>query len=177
MHRLASQLQRYLSSTGKNILPLLEVKKDKYNGVHITPREEIEGSAFNQYMADLLRTSSSNGTTSIWVHLNGRQIALVSDLVNDHHFVFHRGAAKSMSLYRWILPDRKDMVVPYSMFHVGCGGVIIHDNSILLIEEKRVHERLCRASLREDLACLEGGLTLGRESKNAQREKSSKKLE
>lgn len=111
---------------------------DKYNAVHITPKDDIEGAAFNQYIADLLRTSSSNATTSIWVHLNGRQLALVSDLVNDHHFEFHRGKGNSISLYRWILPDRKDMVVPYSMFHVGCGGVIINDGSILLIEEKRV---------------------------------------
>jgi hypothetical protein len=37
------------------------------------------------------------------------------------------------------------MVVPYSMFHVGCGGILIENNKILLIQEKRVNNLLCRA--------------------------------
>jgi hypothetical protein len=134
MLRLINPLRHYLSTASPVSLAGVEVKTDKYNALHVTPKEEVTLAAFNQYIATLLKDSSSNGTTSIWVHLSGRQLDLVSDLVNDHQFDFHRGKGKSMSLYRWLLPDRKDMVVPYSMFHVGCGGVIVHDNSILLIE-------------------------------------------
>jgi hypothetical protein len=43
------------------------------------------------------------------------------------------------------LKDRKDLVVPYSLFHVGCGGVVIHNESLLLIEEKKVKLNLLRA--------------------------------
>jgi hypothetical protein len=43
------------------------------------------------------------------------------------------------------LKDRKDLVVPYSLFHVGCGGVVIHNESLLLIEEKKVKLDLLRA--------------------------------
>lgn len=134
MLRLINPLRFFLSKASPVSLPGVEVKTDKYNALHITPNDEVPLPAFNQYIATLLKNNSTNGTTSIWVHLNGRQLSLVSDLVNDHHFDFHRGKGKTMSLYRWLLPDRKDMVVPYSIFHVGCGGVIIQDNSILLIE-------------------------------------------
>jgi hypothetical protein len=114
------------------------VRTDKYNAIHVTARLDLEGSAFNRYIGDLLKTNAGNGTTSIWVHLAGRQLALAADLVNDYEFNFHHGGDKAISLYRWILPQRKDMVVPYSLFHVGCGGVIINNGNILLIEEKRV---------------------------------------
>lgn len=175
MLRLTNYLRCYLSTT--HTLPGVEVKTDKYNALHITPKEEVESNVFNQYIANLLKDHSSNGTTSIWVHLNGRQLALVSDLVNDHQFDFHRGKGKSMSLYRWLLPDRKDMVVPYSMFHVGCGGVIVQDNSILLIEEKRVRDSRCRASSRADTAFPEEGQTSERVSSNVRKDKSSNRSE
>ena len=76
-----------------------------------------------------------------------------------------------------MLPDRKDMVVPYSIFHVGCGGVIINDGSILLIEEKRVCVVLCRESSREDTAFLEDEPTLEREYRNVQSDKFLNKSE
>ena len=158
-------------------LPGVEVKTDKYNAFHVTPNEEVESAAFNHYITNLIKSNSTNGTTSIWVHLNAGQLKLVSDLVNNHQFDFHRGKGKSISLYRWLLPDRKDMVVPYSMFHVGCGGVIVQDNSILLIEEKRVKSGQYRASLKADSVFLEEGRISERASSNVQKERSFRRLE
>lgn len=84
MLRLTNQLRRYLSTSSTHAQPGVEVKTDKYNALHITPKEEVEPAAFSQYIATLLKGSLTNGTTSIWVHLNGRQLGLVSNLVNDH---------------------------------------------------------------------------------------------
>lgn len=37
---------RYFNSTSKPILESLDIKNDKYNAIHITPKTEIEGAAF-----------------------------------------------------------------------------------------------------------------------------------
>jgi hypothetical protein len=84
MFRLTNQVLRYFTTSSTHSLPGVEVKTDKYNALHVTPKEEVEPAAFNHYIANLLKGSLTNGTTSIWVHLNGRQLALVSNLVNDH---------------------------------------------------------------------------------------------
>lgn len=68
------------------------------------------------------------------------------------------------------------MVVPYSMFHVGCGGVIIHDNSILLIEEKRVSFSLSRASSKAGSEFQGEERILEKASSSALRDKSLSRL-
>lgn len=134
MQKFTRNFVNFFSTQAHNkIAELLDIKNDKYNAIHITPKHQIENKLFDEYMKNLIESNLNNGTTSIWVHLNGEHISLISNLINEHSFNFHRGADKSVSLYRWILKTRKDMVVPYSLFHVGCGGVLIKDNSILLI--------------------------------------------
>jgi hypothetical protein len=55
MHKFTSKLVRYFSSGLKNnILAQLELKNDKYNAIHITPKEQLEGKQFNEYMSSLL---------------------------------------------------------------------------------------------------------------------------
>ena len=85
-------------------------------------------------------------------------------------FNIHHGIGKSLSLYKWMLKDRKDLVVPYSMFHIGCGGVLIEDNKILLVQEKRVSLCSLREILRAGLGSLEAELIMGKASNNVQKD-------
>lgn len=84
-------------------------------------------------MEHLLEENTHNATTSIWVHLTTEEIGLAA-ILSKQSFTIHHGKGNSISMYRWLSKERSDMVVPYSMFHLGCGGVIINDDSILLIQ-------------------------------------------
>jgi hypothetical protein len=61
-----------------------EFKRDKYNAIHLTPSIDFHNPTFDEYIRDLLSKNSDNGTTSIWVHLNGPQISLATTLINSH---------------------------------------------------------------------------------------------
>jgi hypothetical protein len=111
----------------------LAIKRDKYNAIHLTPAACLPVPAFQQYMAHLVQENLNGKTTSIWIHLDSQVLQHVSFLCNDHAFKIHHGKDNKISLYRWLLPNREDLVVPYSMFHVGCGGVFIKDDHLFLI--------------------------------------------
>lgn len=62
----------------------------------------------------------------------------MDSLVNISGFKIHRGKGNEVSLYRWMRKQKVDLVPPYSMCIISCGGVIIHNNKILLVREKAV---------------------------------------
>jgi len=59
--------------------------------------------------------------------------------VNVSGFKIHNGKDNEVSLYRWMRENKKDLVPAYSMFVISCGGIVIHNNKILLVCEKSVH--------------------------------------
>ena len=69
------------------------------------------------------------------------------------------------------------MVVPYSMFHIGCGGILIRDNKILLIQEKRVTFLSFRENKKGNSGFLEVALTMVKAWSKAQKDKSSSSSE
>lgn len=50
-------------------------------------------------------------------------------------------------VYKWLKPI-EDLVVPYSIFWIAAGALIIKDNKILLVEEKSVYLSILRESER-----------------------------
>ena len=65
-------------------------------------------------------------------------MGLVDGLVNRKGFNLHHAKGKDMSLYKWIKTDKKDLVPPYSLHVVSCGGVVIKDSHALIVKEKAV---------------------------------------
>lgn len=49
----------------------------------------------------------------------------------------HHSKGEDTYLYKWMNTDKPDLVPPYSVHVVSCGGVIVRDNHILLVEEKK----------------------------------------
>ena len=43
-----------------------------------------------------------------------------------------------MSLYKWVREGKQDLVPAFSTHIIGCGGVIIRDDKIMLVEKKSV---------------------------------------
>lgn len=73
-------------------------------------------------------------TNSVWVHLDGRNLSLIS-LLCENGFQIHHGLGEKVSLWRWIA-SKKDLVTPYSMFYVSAGAILIKDDRIFLVQEK-----------------------------------------
>jgi len=97
-------------------------------------------------MTQLLKDNENSATTSVWVHLPSEYLHFISYLVNSLQFQIHHGLGNKVSLYKWLLKSKEDLVVPYSMHHVGCGGIIIRDNHLFLIREKAVCFMIFRGS-------------------------------
>lgn len=66
-------------------------------------------------------------------------------------FRIHEGLDNNIHLYKWLQPE-KDLVPPYSMFFLGCGGAIIDKNCLLLVQEKYI-----KSYLEVDLEKMSGG--------------------
>jgi hypothetical protein len=68
------------------------------------------------------------------VHLTANNLQLISGLVNQNGFKFHHSKGTDVSLYKWVKNDKKDVVPHYSLHVVSCGGVIVKDNRVLLVQ-------------------------------------------
>jgi len=80
---------------------------------------------------------------------------LIDQLINQAGFKLHYGKGEDISLYRWMREGKKDLVPAYSTHVISCGGVIINEDKILLVEEKSVSIKIFRVHLKESLEFLE----------------------
>lgn len=71
-----------------------------------------------------------------------------------------------------MIKNKPNRVVPFSLFHLSCGGLFINDGKVLLIQEKAVYSILGRGNLKGNSVFLEEGLMKVKLSNNAWREKS-----
>jgi hypothetical protein len=122
-----------------------------------------------------LQQNSKNNTSSVWVHLNKHSYNLIDPLINKSGFKLHYAKGEDVSLYRWMREGKKDLVPAYSTHVISCGGVIVNENKILLVEEKSVQRLIFRVPLRVNSEYQEVELTRPKVSKNAQRDRSLKK--
>ena len=115
----------------------MNVKIDSYKAIHLTPKSPLKTSDFNAYMSDLLKTNQNTETSSIWVHLTSNNLSLIDNLINTSQFKFHHSRGNDVSLYRWMNPNKKDIVPHFSLHVVSCGGIIVKDDHVLLVREKK----------------------------------------
>lgn len=71
-------------------------------------------------------------------------------------YKIHTGLGKIITIYKWLI-KRSDLVVPYSVFWVAAGALLIHDNKVLLVQEKGVKMGIFRARERATTGYLEEG--------------------
>ena len=72
---------------------------------------------------------------SIWIYLQTTHLSLLDVLTNKLNYNIHHGLGKEIVVYKW-LKKEEDLVVPYSMFWVAAGALVIKDDKVLLVEEK-----------------------------------------
>jgi hypothetical protein len=66
------------------------------------------------------------GLSSVWVYLTTAQLPILDMLTNRLDFSIHHGLGKEIVLYRW-LSKVEDLVVPYSLFWVAAGALVIKE--------------------------------------------------
>lgn len=112
----------------------ISLTTDVYQAVHVTPQTQIENQQFKQYMENLIHKQSNTQTSSVWVHLSSNNFPLVDQLVNKFSFKLHHCKDSNVNLYRWMKTDKKDLVPPYSIHMISCGGIIINDGRLLYVK-------------------------------------------
>jgi hypothetical protein len=85
------------------------------------------------------------GLSSVWVYLTTAQLPILDMLTNRLDFSIHHGLGKEIVLYRW-LSKVEDLVVPYSLFWVAAGALVIKEGKVLLVQEKGVSKVRFRAA-------------------------------
>ena len=53
------------------------------------------------------------------------------------HYKIHSGLNQNIVVYKW-LKKLSDLVVPYSVFLIAAGALLVHDNKVLMVQEKGV---------------------------------------
>lgn len=71
----------------------------------------------------------------MWVHLNKNNLGLVQNLVGEQGFVIHHAIGDKIAVNKWIA-KKKDLITMYSTFYISAGAVLIHDDRVLLVQEK-----------------------------------------
>ena len=90
------------------------------------------------------------------MELTTQQLGILDVCTNRLGYKIHTGLDKTITIYKW-LTKRSDLVVPYSVFWVAAGALLIHENKVLLVQEKGVKINLFRARGKATTGCLEGG--------------------
>ena len=70
------------------------------------------------------------------MHLNQTNLGLIDNLVTKCGLKLHHAKGGDAVLYKWVKEGKKDLVPPYSIHVISCGGVIVKDDRVLLVEEK-----------------------------------------
>ena len=65
--------------------------------------------------------------------MNSKQLDLFDQCVNHLNYKIHSGLDKKLVVYKWVSP-LTDLVVPYSIFWVAAGAVVIHEGKVLLVQ-------------------------------------------
>jgi len=66
------------------------------------------------------------------VYLETNNLQILGLLTNKMRFSIHHGLDKSLVVKRW-LKKREDLTVPYSIFWIAAGALVIKDNKVLLV--------------------------------------------
>jgi hypothetical protein len=66
------------------------------------------------------------------VYLKTDNLALLDVLVNSLNYLIHHGLGKDIVIYKWLRKE-EDLVVPYSIFCISAGALVIKDNQVLLV--------------------------------------------
>ena len=53
-------------------------------------------------------------------------------------FKIHHGKETDLVLYKWLLNNHTDLVPKYSRFYIACGGIVINDGKLLMVQESNV---------------------------------------
>ena len=113
-----------------------------YRSVHLTLEAKVPTEVFQKYVGELNMIEETNNkqvtpdqeTNAIWVHLTTNNLSHAEYLCQNG-FKIHHGIEQKLNLYKWI-SSRSDLATGYSQFYISCGAVVIHDNRILLVQEK-----------------------------------------
>ena len=71
------------------------------------------------------------------MELTTQHLGILDICTNKLGYKIHTGLDKTITIYKW-LTKRSDLVVPYSVFWVAAGALLIHENKVLLVQEKGV---------------------------------------
>jgi hypothetical protein len=145
-HSFNTMLRKILTASRffSSIESQLNIRKDSYKAIHLTPLVSLDNTLFQKYVGDLLQKNRNSETSSIWVHLTANNLQLINELVNQNGFIFHHSKGTDVVLYKWVKANKKDLVPHYSLHVIGCGGVIIKNDHVLLVREKAVYSLLGR---------------------------------
>jgi hypothetical protein len=72
------------------------------------------------------------------LELTTNHLPLLDLCTNKLGYQIHQGLGKNIVIFKWLL-KRSNKLVPYSLFWVAAGALVIHDNKVLLVQEKGVN--------------------------------------
>ncbi|CAD8073258.1 unnamed protein product [Paramecium primaurelia] len=131
----------YNKSFIKNVkLEILNGVQDDYQCFQIE-----KGHYLNQFLNNIeqfttniietIKDCKSKQMKAIWIQLDSNQLALAEKLI-EQGFQMHHCTQNYLLFSQWIIENEKSRLPNYTTHSVGAGGLIIHNNQILLIQEK-----------------------------------------
>ncbi len=124
----------------------LKTKIDLHKGIHLTIGEAPPVAEFADYLNQL---EEGKEYRSIWVELKTSHIPLLDLCTNKLNYTIHQGLGKDIVLNKW-LSQQENKIVPYSIFWVAAGALVVHNNKVLLVQEKGVEILSFRDSEKEN---------------------------
>jgi hypothetical protein len=108
---------------------------DAYHGLHLRlPEAPLDLPEFRLFLEE---QEAGEKYRAVWVYLRTEHLALLDALVNQLGYLIHHALGRDIVVYKWLRKE-VDLVVPYSMFWVAAGALVIRDNKVLLVQEKSV---------------------------------------
>ena len=109
-------------------------KMGPHSAFEIRLEQRLDEEVFLKYLEKRVKVERERHSKTVWVYLNEDNMDLLSPLLKAG-FKIHHGLDNRVAVYQW-LETLSDLVPPYSSIYAGCGGAIIEDDCLLLVQEK-----------------------------------------
>ncbi|CAD8149129.1 unnamed protein product [Paramecium octaurelia] len=114
--------------------------EDVYQSFHIQKGKYLDSfigdpELFTTNLIQTVNDCKSKQMKAIWIQLDQHQLVLAEKLI-EQGFYMHHCTQHYLLFAQWIVENVKSQLPNYTTHSIGAGGLIVHNNSILLIQEK-----------------------------------------
>ncbi|CAD8154400.1 unnamed protein product [Paramecium pentaurelia] len=114
--------------------------EDVYQCYHIQKGKYLDSftqdlELFTKNLIQTINDCKSKQMKAIWIQLDQCQLTLAEKLI-EQGFYMHHCTQNYLLFSQWIVEDEKNQLPNYTTHSIGAGGLILHNNQILLIQEK-----------------------------------------